>query len=83
MPEFVPVYVHGLDSCVRPGQHGLDELVGFAPVDMYTVGWLIREEADCLIVAMDSMPSEMSVRDLAAIPKQLIKTWYTLVLRPK
>jgi len=45
----------------------------FGLVELKTVGWLVMEKPDCLVLAMEHNVSEDTFRHLCAIPKSGIK----------
>jgi len=45
---------------------------GFGLVNLDTVGWLIEEKEDCIIIASEYQPENEQFRHLMAVPKVCI-----------
>lgn len=73
-PHTFPVaWVRWIDSALRHGQYNQTELRDFKPVEMESVGWLIRETPDHIVIALEIFPADADIRSACVIPRECIR----------
>ena len=69
MTDAVLVHVEWIDAA---HQREVDEPHRFGLARLHSVGWLVREDEHCLVIAGEVGPDERGFRELVAIPHQNI-----------
>ncbi len=72
------VMVELTDMAFSTGTWNVNETKTFGPVTIHTVGWLVEDRQDCIILAEEWQISENQWRHLTAIPKINIIAVHTL-----
>ena len=67
------VRIKSFNMSYNTGVWHKDNIKDFGLVDLDTIGWLIEDREDCIVIALEHQPNENTYRHLVAIPKVCIK----------
>jgi hypothetical protein len=72
------VEVHWLDAWIDTGDVSLKQAKKSKPIERYTVGYLIEETDECIILSTDYFPKKGRTKEVSAtmvIPMGWVKSW--------
>jgi hypothetical protein len=72
------IEVHWVDAWIDTGDVSIKKAKKLKPIERYTVGYLVEETDECIILSTDYFPKKGRTKEVSAtmvIPMGWVKSW--------